>query len=369
MNEVEGIGTAVTGSLIARAVEPAGGEVHQGGDVCLNCKADLIGEYCHHCGQQGYVHRSLKAFWHDLLHGVLHFEGKIWRTLPLLAWRPGELTRRYVEGERAKFVSPLALFLFSVFLMFAVITAFGGIGLPDSRSENFQRGMQEAITENEQTIAGLEKQRAQAAARGANTAALDAQLKEAREEISMLRLMKERGVTEASLTRASDDVPQDLGWFSAAYNKAKANPALLIYKIQNNAYKFSWALIPISVPFVWLLFAWRRKYKLYDHSVFVTYSIAFMTLLVVVLGIAVQLGLPSSVMVLSLIFIPPIHMYRQLRGAYELSRFRALWRTVFLVVFAIIAASLFLTLLVAMGALGRSAAAGYSCSSARRRRP
>ena len=66
---------------------------------------------------------SLGAFVHDLLHGVFHFEGKIWRTLPLLAWRPGELTRRYIDGERARFVSPIALFLFIVFLMFAVIGA------------------------------------------------------------------------------------------------------------------------------------------------------------------------------------------------------------------------------------------------------
>ena len=51
----------------------------------------------------------LTALWHDLAHGVLHLDGKIWRTLPLLAWRPGELTRRYIEGERARFVSPMAL--------------------------------------------------------------------------------------------------------------------------------------------------------------------------------------------------------------------------------------------------------------------
>ena len=52
---------------------------------------------------------------------MFHFEGKIWRTLPMLAFQPGELTRRYIAGERARFVSPLALFLFSVFLMFAVV--------------------------------------------------------------------------------------------------------------------------------------------------------------------------------------------------------------------------------------------------------
>ena len=38
----------------------------------------------------------------------------------MLFWRPGDLTRRYIHGERAKFVSPLALFLFAVFLTFAV---------------------------------------------------------------------------------------------------------------------------------------------------------------------------------------------------------------------------------------------------------
>jgi len=36
---------------------------------------------------------------HDLLHGALHFEGKMWRTLPMLVLRPGKLTRRYIEGR------------------------------------------------------------------------------------------------------------------------------------------------------------------------------------------------------------------------------------------------------------------------------
>src|SRR3954470_20479647 len=124
---MDGIGEAVTGGMLASAVEPEAGA--HGGHApgnCLNCGAALEGAYCHRCGQKGHVHRSLAAFWHDLAHGVLHFEGKIWRTLPMLAWRPGELTRRYIEGERARFVSPMALFLFSVFLMFAVFSLLGG---------------------------------------------------------------------------------------------------------------------------------------------------------------------------------------------------------------------------------------------------
>jgi len=128
MNEiVEAAGTFAEGSLLGRAVEPGTGEGdrHARETTCLNCGAPLDGPFCRMCGQRGHVHRTLGAFLHDLLHGVFHFEGKTWRTLPMLAWRPGELTRRYIAGERARFVSPMALFLFSVFLMFAVFQLVG----------------------------------------------------------------------------------------------------------------------------------------------------------------------------------------------------------------------------------------------------
>ncbi len=94
--------------------------------ACANCGTFLVGAYCHACGQNSHIHRTLKGFGHDLLHGVFHFEGKIWNTLPLLFFKPGELTRRYIHGERAKFVSPIAGFLFCVFLMFAVVGGLAG---------------------------------------------------------------------------------------------------------------------------------------------------------------------------------------------------------------------------------------------------
>jgi hypothetical protein len=50
--------------------------------------------------------------------------------------------------------------------------------------------------------------------------------------------------------------------------------------------------------------------------------------------------------------IPPIHMYRQLRGAYQLSRFSALWRTIFLLIFSAVSMTIFLLLLLALGVLG-----------------
>jgi hypothetical protein len=55
---------------------------------------------------------------------------------------------------------------------------------------------------------------------------------------------------------------------------------------------------------------------------------------------------------IAFVLVPPLHMYRQLRGAYALSRFSAAWRTFVLLVFATVALSLFVTLLFGLGAIG-----------------
>jgi hypothetical protein len=352
MTGIEGVGEAVTGGMAARAVEPAHGEAGEGAGACLNCGAELTGPYCHQCGQKAHVHRTISAWWHDFLHSVLHLDGKFWRTLPMLAWRPGELTRRYVEGERATFISPLALFLFSVFLMFGVFSA---VGAPLIDPAGVERGMAEGVREADAQVAALERQRAAAAAAGRATADLDRRLESARQEASLLRTVSERGVEGASM-RISDDLPPWAAWIEEPVRKANQNPALMLYKLQNNAYKFSWALIPISVPFLWLLMLhrgrYRREYKAYDHLVFVTYSIAFMSLLLIVVVLLRAIGISGGAVNLVFLLIPPIHIYRQLRGAYGLKWFSAAWRTAALLVFATFALIIFLMLLLAIGVLG-----------------
>lgn len=339
MGNLEALGDAVTGGVIGRAVEPRAGEGegHTHEANCLNCGARLAGPYCHECGQHAHVHRTLSAFFHDFAHGVLHFEGKIFRTLPLLAWKPGELTRRYIDGQRASFVSPIALFLFSVFLMFAVV------GLTSNTSKQSAKVMADAAKEigkDQQKLAILQSQRATAT--GPVAAKLDEKISDLRNEMSALEAVK-AGKVDASIHFADDF----LGGFSDQFNEAAKNPELLFYKLKTNAYKFSWALIPISVPFVWLLFPFSRRFRLYDHTVFVTYSLCFMMLL---LAASSVIGLVSESIAGLAFFVPPIHMYRQLRGTYGVRKRGAIWRTALLTIFAFIAISLFASLLFALGA-------------------
>ncbi len=381
--EIEAVGTAVTGTALARAVEDDTGNVADGSaGECLNCGAPVTGNYCGACGQPLHVHRSIGAFWHDILHGVLHFEGKFWRTLPLLAWKPGELTRRYIHGQRARFISPMALFLFSIFMMFAVFSfvsdPFGSEDI-SAADEAVELGLADRVERAEEQIAskatelsaadpadrpGLEKEildlkkarNIMATVSGEDTPYPDVSLsdgdaqignytaEEVREIESRVEDIKDGNVTTGS--------PEFDNWLKVTFNNVVANPDLLLYKIKANGYKFAWLLIPISLPFVWLTTIGRRGYHFYDHAVFTTYSISFMSLLFITCALLASFGVTDAIWGVLLIFYPPFHMYRQLRHAYQMSRPEALIRLVALLFFTVTSLILFFLILLALGLLG-----------------
>jgi len=120
-----------------------------------------------------------------------------------------------------------------------------------------------------------------------------------------------------------------------------------IYKLQSSAYKYSWLLIPLSVPFVWLLFPFNRRFHLYDHTVFVTYSLSFMLIVlaaITAINVWTELG---GVIALLMLYVP-FHMHRQLRETYGLTRTGALWRTIALSFAAMIALILFAMAVLAL---------------------
>ena len=116
---------------------------------------------------------------------------------------------------------------------------------------------------------------------------------------------------------------------------------MLAYKLKSSAYKFSFMLVPISLPFLWLLFAFRRDIAVYDHAVFVLYSLSFMSLLSIafVLLVSTSWGGPLASL---LPLVVPVHMAMQLRESNGLGVAATLWRTGALLVFASLASLLFL---------------------------
>lgn len=316
---------------------PAGGDGHTHESACLNCGAALAGAYCHDCGQHAHVHRTLGAFFHDLLHGAFHFEGRIWRTLPMLTFRPGKLTREYVDGRRASYISPIALFLFASFLLYVTMHALG------PHAEGHAQGtIGSAITDQQEDLAKWQSRLAKAGNESERQVALK-QIGDTQESIAALEKLRDSGVTSATIGKGSG-ASSDIAWLDAAIAKFRENPDLAVYKLQMSAYKYSWLLIPISAPFLWLLFPFNRRFHIYDHTVFVTYSLSFITLFGVALTVGDALGLPWLAAIAAV--VPPLHMYRQLKDTYGLTRRGALWRTWLLLWFALTALVLFVAVLL-----------------------
>lgn len=387
--EGDAAGDVLTGAIIAGAIEGTAGK--QGPEAhgpCRNCGAQINGAFCASCGQRAHLHRSLLSLGHDILHGVFHFEGKMWRTIPELFFHPGRLTRRYIDGERAKFVSPMALYLFTVFLMFGVFS-FTTSNIFDSTKDSVAGDVVEQWKENnesakERTDEKIEAVREQLKDQDLSTekrAALERNLSDLQAAQTVMDALasgnwdalknletdpRAKQAIEEAKAKASADlksgtsssVHSDIGWpalqqrLEHGAREIKDNPSLAFYKLKIAGYKYSWALIPLSVPFMWLLFFWRRDIHLYDHAIFITYSISFMMMFLILLTLAAAFGVSGAIWGTALGIVPPLHLYKQMRYAYGLSRFGA-WLRLFLLSIAVsIVLMIFFALLLMIGMIG-----------------
>lgn len=93
--------------------------------VCLNCKADLIGRFCHICGQENVEPKE--GFWHMVTHFVFdlfHFDGKFLSTLKYLLFKPGYLSKEHLIGKRASYLHPIRMYVFTSAFFFLIFFNF-----------------------------------------------------------------------------------------------------------------------------------------------------------------------------------------------------------------------------------------------------
>ncbi len=98
---------------------------------CPNCGVALAGDYCHACGQRAIDDDELTVA-HALRVGadeILHLESKTLRTIARLLV-PGALTEAYLAGRRARYTTPLRLYLACAAIFF-LCAPFAGFTLED----------------------------------------------------------------------------------------------------------------------------------------------------------------------------------------------------------------------------------------------
>jgi hypothetical protein len=77
---------------------------------CKNCGNGFEGNYCNQCGQAAATHRiNFKFLWHDIQHGLFHFNNGMLYSLGQLCLHPGYTIYEYIKGKRVGHFKPLSM--------------------------------------------------------------------------------------------------------------------------------------------------------------------------------------------------------------------------------------------------------------------
>ncbi len=97
--------------------------------TCPNCGRDRPESFCAHCGQSDRDYaRALRSVAGEFVRETFELDSRLFRTLKLLMFRPGSLTREFSRNRRAGFVSPVRLYIFASFVFFLLLSLLGDFG-------------------------------------------------------------------------------------------------------------------------------------------------------------------------------------------------------------------------------------------------
>jgi hypothetical protein len=88
---------------------------------CIHCGTESDGKYCPECGQEMDIKRlEVKTIFHDVIHGILHWENSILKTFRALLSNPGGVAGSYISGLRKSYVRPFTYFIFiqTIYVLF-----------------------------------------------------------------------------------------------------------------------------------------------------------------------------------------------------------------------------------------------------------
>ena len=115
---------------------------------CLNCREPLTGPFCSRCGQRAVPpHPTVRELAGDTYNELVGWDGTFAATLRLLVVRPGELTRAWLDGQRARYISPVRLYLMCSLVYFVLAAA----APPPSLDASFDVGVGIGGASGEQT--------------------------------------------------------------------------------------------------------------------------------------------------------------------------------------------------------------------------
>jgi len=339
------------------------------GSTCLNCERTIStnDNFCPNCGQINNTNRiSLKYYFSEYLTGFFSFDNRFFKTIIPLIFKPGKVTREFIEGKRKKYVNPFQLYLNITIIFFLLIGLFSTINnFKDSQKmiameQTEVKDLTNAL-DSLKTIIANENKKNDSTATDTNDFSIDFDYNVDSIKKSDMNLHKSEKDFTSSATNILIDKITDFMEYDEENEEVDIPTALneLGYKVNNwNIFYFSKAqninkfmedaafrksygdslvpkisialflLLPVFTLIVVLLYI-RNKYNYSEHLVFVfhTQTVFFILLIFFILFDRVfKTGWGISLAIL--LFL--IYLFIALRNFYKQGRFKTFIKYVLL---------------------------------------
>ncbi len=93
------------------------------GMKCQNCHSELLGEYCHQCGQKHVESLEMRFILADSLGYILNYDNSFFRTIGKLLSKPHVLIQEFLKGKRKSYFPPFKMLILTTSIL-AIILIF-----------------------------------------------------------------------------------------------------------------------------------------------------------------------------------------------------------------------------------------------------
>ena len=320
---------------------------------CLNCGTTFGGQYCGKCGQR--AHSRLISIWElirDAFGDLFELDSRLWQTLLPLVIRPGQLTRDYLLGRRARFMPPFRTYrvLSVVFFLIAFFDPREELGLlfePEAEST-------EQAEESDQNAAEIREGMLQELAEqgiivGDKELLEDPQVEDSQVEDTgnSVNLDITDGESDFDCNVSdieSADIPQ---WLSRRVTPERLqvmceriradDGRALLDKLLDNVPAALFILLPLMALVLRVLYPLSKRYYV-EHLLFVVHYHAFffliLTLQILFARSATLVGIPENATDIALfgasLYIP-VYLFRAMQRVYGQGIFITTLKFIFLV--------------------------------------
>jgi len=270
---------------------------------CLNCGTVLQGPFCHYCGQpdRNFM-RFFPVLLREMLEDFLDLDSRFMRTMKPLLFKPGKLTRDYLDGRRFRYTPPLRLYIFSSIACFflAALAASDSIQI-NTNGEDVVSGLYIGGIDDpevQQALEGMDPDKRQRVEEALQ------QVAEAKEEAGAEKDEEDSGIMIGDKPWDRETNPFVIEWMPDWVNnwvndeieqspqKGKEigeNPDLIKDKIFDVLPATMFVLLPIVALLFkfWYLFA--KKYYI-EHLIFALHNHSFAFVMIVLVILLSTLG-------------------------------------------------------------------------------